>query len=461
MTFDPTMAETRFGCGLSPVVRPASEIGEIFARLRQPDLAAASFPIPGYDALTPEIMGLLKARKVYKRGNGEQSVEAKASIRKMRKASQKRHAKWLAHSIGRRATSPDGFRERLAFFWADHFTAKGDGAIIRQAAPTYWEDAIRPNITGNFRDLLMAAVTHPLMLLFLDQTRSIGPNSKVAKRRKKKPVGLNENLAREVLELHTLGVNGPYSQKDVRQLAELFTGLSYKRRDGFVFRKALAEPGEEAILGKYYGGNPAELRDVYAALADLAVHPATARHIAWKLAVHFVSDRPDLDLIDSIAQRFLDSDGDLMETYRALLEHPAAWSREASNIKQPIEFISSSLRALAITPQQIKKIAPGRARSHLHGPMIDMGQNWDSPLGPDGWSEEDGHWLTPQAMATRMQWALVAPKILLGTLPDPRDFVGHALGDTAPETVKFAARAAETKWEGVALVLVSPAFQRR
>lgn len=460
MRFDPILAEIRFGCGLSPLHAPAQSVDEMMRRLRAADKAAKTFPIPDFDDLRPRLIELAKLRRQRKSDSESERMEARDQTRSIRKEFVAKRHEWLAYTLGRRAFTEDGFRERLMFFWADHFTARGDGAINRRAVPAYWEEAIRPNLLGSFRDMLIAAATHPMMLMFLNQNRSFGPNSKAAKNRNKM-VGLNENLAREVMELHTLGAGGPYTQDDVRQLAELFTGLSFQPRKGFFFRKKLAEPGSEHILGKYYGGDPALLAHVYEALTDLARHPATARHIAWKLAVHFVSDKPDPRLIEAMAQRFLETDGNLEEVYRTLLSHPAAWSPELSNVKQPIEYISSAMRALAISPKQIKKMRTKRVRQYLMLPMEFMGQDWNNPIGPDGWAEEDGNWVTPQGMAARMQWALVAPQVLKGKLPDPREFVHTALGDTVPEAVTFAARAAESRWEGVALVLASPSFQRR
>lgn len=458
--FDPDLAEIRFGCGLSPTRRSAQSVDEMIARLAGPDEVAEIFPIPTFDSLRPRIIELNTVRRQRRSDDEAERKAAQKEIRTTRSEFNAERRRWLVHTVGRRATTTDGFRERLMAFWADHFTARASGLIIQRTVSPYWEEAIRPHLTGSFHELLISAVTHPLMLMFLNQRGAIGPNSQAAMNRKNKQ-GLNENLAREVMELHTLGVDGPYSQQDVRQLAELFTGLHFRPREGMVFYPKLSEPGAETILGKSYGGDPARLEDVHAALTDLARHPATAKHIAWKLAVHFVADDPDPGLVHSIAERFLETDGDLMETYRAMLEHPAAWAATLNNVKPPVDFVSSALRAFGVTPDLMKGFKSKQIRNTLETPLAFMGQPWDWPLGPDGWPEEDSHWVTPQAMATRMQWALVVPQILVGKLPDPRKFVAAALGGYAPEQVRFAAKAAESRWEGVALVLASPAFQRR
>ncbi|NHX27388.1 DUF1800 domain-containing protein, partial [Escherichia coli] len=267
-------------------------------------------------------------------------------------------------------------RERLVRFWADHFTALGKNPILRGLEFGYVEEAIRPNITGSFAGLLKAAVTHPMMLHYLDQARAVGPNAPGAKGVR----GLNENLAREVLELHTLGVGAPYAQDDVRELAELFTGMTVNSEQAFNFRPRLAEPGAEEVLGQRYGGATARLADIHAALDDLAHHPATARHIATKLAVHFVADLPDTGLVDHIAGTYAQTGGDLLACYGALLDHPAAWGAEAQKARQPFDFVAASLRALdAPMPEGDK--APLRLFAR---PMAEMGQPIEGPIGPDG-----------------------------------------------------------------------------
>jgi uncharacterized protein (DUF1800 family) len=176
-------------------------------------------------------------------------------------------------------------QERLAFFWGDHFTARGKVSVMKRATSPYVESAIRPHVAGYFSDMLKAVIAQPVMLQYLDQKTSVGPESVAGK---KKENGLNENFARELLELHTLGVGGPYSQADVTELAELLTGLTYSQDGVFGFRGEFAQPGAETVLGQSYGGGTAALSDVHAALDDLARHPATARHLAQKMAVHFV-----------------------------------------------------------------------------------------------------------------------------------------------------------------------------
>jgi uncharacterized protein (DUF1800 family) len=187
--------------------------------------------------------------------------------------------------------------------------------------------------------MLMAVATHPAMLLYLDQAQSVGPNSARGARRDR---GLNENYARELMELHTLGVGAVYSQDDVRQLAELLTGLAVDPVAGFVFDARRVEPGPERVLGRDYAGDGIEA--IRAVLADLAARPETARHLAHKLAVHFVADDPDPGLVTAMEAAFRDSGGDLVAVTAALLAHPAAWAEAAAKARQPFDFVVAALR---------------------------------------------------------------------------------------------------------------------
>lgn len=459
MRFDPEMAAIRFGCGLSPSLPAPRSADEMLSRLAGPDHAARAFPMPGYEVALDNRRKVRAARRAYKAATVDAERETlKQEMRQARRAAFQDGATWFGQTLLRRALAEDGFRERLAAFWADHFTAAGRSGLMRDAHALYAEEAIRPHVAGRFADMLRAAETHPMMLAYLDQRRSTGPNSRRAARRGEK-TGLNENLAREMLELHTLGVGGPYTQRDVRQLAELLTGLTYTRR-GMRFRPGMAEPGAETVLGRDYGGGKARLEDIFAALDDLARHRATAAHLSRKLAVHFVSDTPDAGLVADMTARFLETDGNLTELYAAMLAHPAAWMAEGGNVKQPMDFVGSALRALDIGPRHMPLDRLGRMRGLFLGPLELMGQSWGRPGGPDGWPEADGAWITPQRLAARLQWAMTVPFRLRGVLPDPRDFVAVALGGRASDAVRFAASAAETRAEGIGLVLASPDFQR-
>ncbi|MEL7097189.1 MAG: DUF1800 domain-containing protein [Pseudomonadota bacterium] len=458
--FDPEFAEMRFGSGLSPVIAPPRDAQAMLDGLTAPDVIAQDYPIPTFAEFEPRLTEMFGYLQIKRKNRGtELGKQADKSRRLLQKAARQDMVRWLGASMLRRAHTPSGFFERLTYFWGDHFAATGKSGGVRRATSPYIEEAIRPHVTGRFADMLKAAVTHPVMLEFLDQHVSIGPNSRRAER-VKRPVGLNENLAREVLELHTLGVGAPYTQDDVTQLAELLTGLSYHPEKGFRFVKAMAEPGAETVMGKTYP-DVMSLDPIYEVLDDLAAHPVTAQHLASKLAVHFVSDTPDPALVDHVAARFRDTGGDLMAVYAALLEHPAAWVREGANIKTPVEFVGSAMRALAVPRDKIETLNEGRMRNLILTPMSVMGLTWQKFAGPDGWPEEDENWLSPAGLAGRVQWAMGAPIKMVDDLPDPRAFAGTALGGALTDDVIFAATAAESRAEAIGLVLMAPAFQRR
>ncbi|MEO0912587.1 MAG: DUF1800 family protein, partial [Pseudomonadota bacterium] len=318
----------------------------------------------------------------------------------------------------------------------------------------YMQTALRPHLTGSFTDMLEAVVTHPAMLQFLGQNNSIGPNSVAGQRRNR---GLNENLAREVLELHTMGVSATYTQDDVRQFAELLTGLSYGPK-GFVFRPRFVEPGEELVLGTAYGGD--DIGAIRRALRDISLREDTARHLAEKLIVHFIGGTPEPGHVAQVSGAFLGSGGDLMAVYAALLDHEEAWVPELRKAKQPFEFVISSLRALGLKHRHFQSWKlPGYRRFFVR-PLLEMGQPLMQPNGPDGWSEDPQDWITPAGLTARIQWGnAVAQRHAKNA--DPRRFLQAALRDAASEPLQLAVSRAETKHEGIAITLASPDFNRR
>jgi uncharacterized protein (DUF1800 family) len=461
MGFDPELAEIRFGCGLSPGLSPVGSVQQMLAQLQGPDHMAARFPIATSDDILTSVRSFHRLRKQNRRQRGTpEAAQADQAFNRFRRAHLQQRHLWFRQLVLRHVLTEDCFRERLTLFWADHFTALGKGRALRPLVYGFVESAIRPNITGRFEDLLIAAITSPLMLHYLDQARSRGPNSPQAQRQGGRG-GLNENLAREVLELHTLGSDGPYDQADVGQLSELFTGLSYRIDKGFVFDERLAEPGAEKVLGQSYGGLGPDLEPVLQVLRDLARHPATAHHLAWKLAVHFTSDQPNPELVSDLSAAYQDSGGDLLQVYAALLNHDLAWEPELGNVKPPFDFMVSTCRALGVDPAYLAEWQPKQVQRVFIAPMRLMGQAWQSPLGPDGWEEEDSAWITPQGLSARLRWAMAAPARLMGALPDPGRFAGQCLGTRANSRLRFVASAAETRAEAIGLVLSSPAFQRR
>lgn len=457
MPFDPILAQIRFGTGLSPHHAPPGSAREMLRRLRGQDRIARQIRIPPYSLVRPSIDDQRMASLARNAARGTAGLEAaQAALTALQREVREVRGRNLVSTMARWATTGDGLRERLVAFWADHFTVIARNGGMAHMVTPFVEEVIRPRIMGRFADMLWEVARHPLMLIYLDQRSSVGPQSRLGSRR---GAGLNENYARELLELHSLGVDGPYDQSDVRQLAELLTGLTL-HRDASHFDLRLAEPGTETVLGETYGPDPSE-DAIREALGDLARHPATARHLARKLAVHFVTDTPSDAFVADLAAAYLAADGDLGALTEALVGHPDAWVPERSKVRLPFEFLAASFRALGVGVDQFEALPPSDVRRVIDTPLRVMGQPWETPPGPDGWAEEPAAWIIPQGMAARISWAMTVPERYLTTLPDPRDFVTTSLGPDAPDAVRFAAGAAESEGEGIGLVLASAAFQRR
>jgi uncharacterized protein (DUF1800 family) len=442
------IAAFRFGYGLPAGTASADDM---LAALAGPDVAATRWPSVTVAELLPVADAYREARKAGKAMDGD-----KVALRRVVRQADALAVRGAKAVVARAVGSDDPLRERLVQFWADHFTVSPKNRVERALPAALIEDAIRPNLMRPFAVMLRAVVTHPAMLIYLNQEASFGPGSRRGQRRGK---GLNENLARELLELHTLGVSAGYSQTDVRQLAELLTGLTLALGKGFVFDAGRAEPGPEVVLGVEYGGEG--MGPIFRALDDLAVRPETARHLAGKLAVHFVSDAPDAVLVDAVEMAWKSSGGDLAAVTGALLRHEASWLPQTGKARQPFDFLVAGLRALAVSADDVYGMEDKVFRRWVLEPLADMGQPlWQAP-GPDGWAEAAEDWITPQGLAARISWAVEVPERLERPLPDPRDFVITALGDRASERLVWAVSAAESVREGVGLALASPEFNRR
>lgn len=350
------------------------------------------------------------------------------------------------------AQTPTPFAENLVHFWSDHFTVSAQKREIIPLVGAYEREAIRPHIFGNFYDMAMAAILHPAMLIYLDNISSFGPNSIIGKRRNK---GLNENLAREVLELHILGVNGGYSQKDVQELAKVLTGWTIALRnaeksDTTQFVSFAHEGGIKTILGKTYQGQGKDtLRKV---IFDLCHKPATAKFIATKMAHYFVSDTPSDALIRDLAKTFQQTKGDLRKVTEKLIEHPDAWHNDLNKIKTPWQFIVSILRATnnaeAIPAKKIML-----ALNHL-------GQRPFYAPSPAGWKNDAQTWLSPEAMIRRVDLGYLAA----GNMDKKTDmniWMQNILGNMADANTRFAIQRAPSRREAFTMLFASPAFQRK
>ena len=350
--------------------------------------------------------------------------------------------------------APVGFAERWVAFWSNHFcVALRRGPVMQATAGAFEREAIRAHAFGRFEEMLVAVETHPAMLHYLDQRQSIGPNSAAGRRRSK---GLNENLAREILELHTLGVGGGYSQADVTAFARVLTGWSISGMeellDGygcFVFAPNRHEPGAQTILGKRYPDAGKE--QGIAVLRDLAAHPSTATFLATKLARHFVADQPPADLVARLARRYRESRGDLADLARALLTDDAAWSAPATKLRTPYEFLLAAMRATGHVPDRVPPLVQA---------LNLMGQPLWNPPGPNGHPDDVASLAAPKAIKTRLdlaqQWARpVAAK------RDPRELAVALYGEGLSNETRTAIARAETRPQGLAILMMSPEFQRR
>jgi len=368
------------------------------------------------------------------------------------------------------ATTAHPFAERLAMFWCNHFTVSMAKGSARGLVGAYEREAIRPNIAGSFETLLKHAVTHAAMLRYLDNHLSAGPHSRIVARlarrgdaeRPPRISGLNENLAREVLELHTLGVSGGggpygpwggYTQADVTSFAAVLTGWRVpalpRGDEAALFDAAWHEPGTKGVLGKRYGEGEQALDAV---LHDLAHHPSTARFIATKLARHFVADDPPPALVERLARSFTRSGGDLPELYRELVQAPEAWAPPPGKLKTPEEFVISTVRVLGLGPELFMRTRDGGIGA--------LGQRLQAAPSPAGWPDRAEEWLAPDAVWKRVEWATrVAERI--GRSVDARSLARESLGPLLGENSARQIERAADGPQALALLLMTPEFQRR
>ncbi len=345
--------------------------------------------------------------------------------------------------------TPTPFRERLVWFWTNHFTVSQRRGEIVALAGNYVREAIRPHVTGRFRDMMMAVMHHPAMLLYLDNEASFGPNSRGGLRQNK---GLNENLARECLELHTLSPASGYTQADVTSLARLITGWGVERKGdqvggpGFRFRPNLHEPGEKTLLGRTF---PEGEEGGQQALLFLADHPATHRHLATKLVRHFVDDNPPPDAVRRIEAVLRDTGGDLHAASLELLRLPGAWT-PLTKLRTPQELVLATLRGTALAPDK---------RPPFNGIVQGLGQGMFAAPFPIGWPDTAAEWAGPEAMMRRIDWIYgFSGRPELG---EPAALSETLLGPLLSSDTATAIARAGSRRDAITLLLASPEFQRR
>ncbi len=485
---DTLIAATRFGLGARPEdARPNDAPRALLAQFDRFDPRPAAYGgAPTRAVVAKGLADYLEdaraARQAMgggKRAQAEAMADGKVTPDSALKDALKQTRKFVrdesrAHYlalVGARANAalatPAPFVERMVHFWANHFAVSADKLTVIGMAGLLEAEAIRPHVLGTFENMLIAVEQHPAMLLYLDQAASIGPESSVGARvaaRGVRKIGLNENLAREIMELHTLGVRTGYGQSDVTEFARALTGWTvaglgrgplarFAGADGapgdFAFAAPLHQPGTRTIMGRTYAeGGVAQARAV---LHDLATNPATAKHIATKLARHFAGDAPPQALVDRLAASFQTTGGDLPSLYRVLIAAPELWQAAPGKFKSPWDWSISALRAVGTTTVEGQAVA---------GLQTQLGQPVWRPGSPAGYDDNDASWAGPDALMRRVEAASrIATRA--GNAIDVRKTAAQVLPDGGNAETLAALARAESPVEGLALMLVAPQFMRR
>jgi uncharacterized protein (DUF1800 family) len=373
--------------------------------------------------------------------------------------------------------------EVLDDFWVNHFNVFVDKGPVRYMLAQYEREAIRPNVLGKFRDLLGATAKSQAMMFYLDNSESVGPHSEAAEnekrnaKRKQKQRGLNENYGRELLELHTLGVNGGYTQQDVIEVARCFSGWTVRQPNlggGFFFNPKMHDRGEKTVLGQKIKAGGME--DGEQVLDILAKHPSTAHHIAYQLAQRFVADEPPPALVDRMAKTFLEKDGDIREVLKTMLDSPDFWTERVfmAKVKTPFEMAVSAVRILDADVDDVYSLT---VRIGMLGEPLYRKQE------PTGYSNVGSDWMNSAALLARLNFAmaLIQNKLLgvqvdttrlaPGEKSDPAQMAkAILLREPAPRTLDAIRGALEAQGNKspaderqylVGLIVGSPDFQRR
>ena len=349
-------------------------------------------------------------------------------------------------------------KERFALFWSNHFCISRIGrAHYRSAGSAYENETIRANLNGSFAQMLLAVASHPVMLIFLDNFQSVGPNTHIGVKSRR---GLNENFARELLELHTLGVDGGYTQNDVRALAKILTGWTVNKFDAeeegkFYFDDTIHESGTHRLLGKAYKDSGYEQGVL--ALHHLAGHPSTARHIADKLIRHFVSDVPKAEDVAVVEHAFLQSEGDLPTVHEAVCMLKNGWNVTNRKLRTPYEFLVAVYRGLEIDSLNF---AMGGDVQHLQTTLKTLNHEPFTAPSPAGWGDTAEFWNSPTAIKQRMEWG-VAMGAKHGNQYAAIDIIQYMLGPKDAKALVPAIRAAASPSQALALLLASPNLQWR
>ncbi|ANU08307.1 DUF1800 domain-containing protein [Paraurantiacibacter namhicola] len=457
---DITIAWNRFGLGARAGERPPPDLrGWLLDQLDRFDPRPA--PIAALPGTAESVAGLtefLSNRRRARQMGDEDPADKPNDVQRQDLRGMLLGSVTARGLVAVRTDAP--FPERLVHFWANHFTVSIAKRQTTALVGPHEFEAIRPNIMGNFRHLLRAAVLHPAMLAYLDQSNSTGPSSQLAQRagRRNRELGLNENLAREIMELHTLGVNGGYSQEDVTEFARAMTGwtmqgLPRARRaepigDGLAWSEFQHEPGTRTVLGRSYAQAGPE--QSLAMLDAFAAHPSTARHVATKLARHFAADDPPPEMVARLERAFLDSDGDLPTIYRAMVDSPEAWDGSRPKFRTPWDWTIASFRALGLDDFEPRL---------LHGTLRELGQPCWAATSPKGYDDIAASWAAPDALIRRVEAAETLAKQAgdIDALALAQALFPRALNDSTATAI----RGADNRQQAAALLLASPEMMRR
>lgn len=465
VSIDTFHASNRFGLGPRP-----DELGRIGADPRawlgaqldgpprtHPELTVIR---PSHETIAEFLSAFHELRRMRKAqgrdGEADGSERVAAMGRELRKSAVETQFRELGARLRVSLGTEEPFRERLVHFWSNHFTVSSAGGkrLVVASAASFEKEAIRDTLDGHFADMLLAAEQHPVMLAYLDNLQSMGPNSRAGRRRRQR--GLNENLAREILELHTLGVEGGYGQEDVGALARIITGWTVadgRRIAGepgrFAFVGAMHEPGAHRLLGRDYPEDG--VAQGRRALRDLAAHPSTARFLATKLVRHFVDDTPPPAAVERVARVFRDTDGHLPSVHRALIGLDESWDPKRRKLKTPDELLVSTFRGLDL---------PRPPERRLLGSLRLLNQFPFTAPSPAGWPDSAEHWGSPNALLQRIDWSTrVGERV--GSSREPRALLEHMSKPHADGALRTSVERAASAAQGIALLLASPGFQWR
>lgn len=475
LNLDAAIAANRFGLGARPDEAPVSDA----RRALRDQLSRWQADAPAWRGLTASAAALSADYQLQRELRTRDEPARREAQQQQRRRWRDDYQQAVQARLRSALETPAPFVERLVHFWSNHFAVSIEKGPVLGLAGAFEAEAIRPHVLGRFEDILLAVERHPAMLIYLDQVRSVGPDSLLGRRSMrqaqdsdddKRRRGLNENLAREILELHTLGVRGGYSQADVTEFARALTGWSITggglptprargeppegpvpedRLGRFEFRPALHEPGSRRVVGRSYPSGGEE--QGVAILRDLARSEATAQHLATKLARHFAGDEPAPALVRRLTDTFLRTGGDLGELARVLIDAPEAWVTAPLKFKTPWEWSVSALRALGLKEAPVPQAVQW---------LDQLGQPVWRPGSPAGWDDVAASWAAPDALMRRVE---LAARITAreGRSVDARVLASQVLPLEAGAPTLSAIARSESPASALALLLVSPEFLRR